>query len=332
MASASAALAPAPAPRRVAASRAARRARFRARAAETTSATTTEARAAPPASDDRGAADDASDDITSDDITACLPRADPAPPAAVSAFLARPGRHATFSASRVGAVDVREVPGERTLREYLSLPASEYNTLDGERVERVGEDTFVCQLGALDFLGFVLKPVLTAKVEVMPDGGGSVVRVIHAEVRGSPLVETANDMFEIDSVNRVGWRRKPTSPPGGAVRTTAHDEEEEAETPREGSSDESSVSEHSSVFELCSETRVAVHLIVPRWFPFTVRATERTGNFVVSQVVAQVVPRFLGKLREDYEGWAKGDDCREAACEGSGLFDVDVDGGEVKEA
>ena len=226
----------------------------------------------------------------------------------------------------MGAVDVREVPGERTLREYLSLPASEYNTLDGERVERVGEDTFVCQLGALDFLGFVLKPVLTAKVEVMPDGGGSVVRVIHAEVRGSPLVETANDMFEIDSVNRVGWRRKPTTSPGRAVRTTARDEEEEAETPREGSSDES------SVFELCSETRVAVHLIVPRWFPFTVRATERTGNFVVSQVVAQVVPRFLGKLREDYEGWAKGDDCREAACEGSGLFDVDVDGGEVKEA
>ena len=316
MASASAALAPAPAPRRVAASRAARRARFRARAAETTSATTTEARAAPPASDDRGAADDASDDITSDDITACLPRADPAPPAAVSAFLARPGRHATFSAQRVGAVDVREVSGERTLREYLSLPASEYNTLDGERVERVGEDTFVCQLGALDFLGFVLKPVLTAKVEVMPDGGGSVVRVIHAEVRGSPLVETANDMFEIDSVNRVGWRRKPT----------AHDVEEAAETVLEGSSDAA------GVFELCSETRVAVHLIVPRWFPFTVRATERTGNFVVSQVVAQVVPRFLGKLREDYEGWAKGDDCREAACEGSGLFDVDVDGGEVKEA
>ena len=125
MASASAALAPAPAPRRVAASRAARRARFRARAAETTSATTTDARAVPPASDDRGAAfDDASHDA-SDDITACLPRADPAPPAAVSAFLARPGRHATFSAQRVGAVDVRENPGERTLREYLSLPASE---------------------------------------------------------------------------------------------------------------------------------------------------------------------------------------------------------------
>jgi hypothetical protein len=285
--------------------------------------TTTDARAAPPASDDR-AASPAADDDASDDITACLPRADPAPPAAVSAFLARPGRHATFSAARVGAVDVREVPGERTLREYLSLPASEYNTLDGERVERVGEDTFVCQLGALDFLGFVLKPVLTAKVEVMPDGGGSVVRVIHAEVRGSPLVETANNMFEIDSVNRVGWRRKPTSP-GRAVRTTAHDEEEAAET-REGSSDAA------GVFELCSETRVAVHLIVPRWFPFTVRATERTGNFVVTQVVAQVVPRFLGKLREDYEGWAKGDDCREAACEGGGLFDVDVDGGEVKEA
>ena len=146
-----------------------------------------------------------------------------------------------------------------------------------------------------------------------------MIRVVSAEIHGSGVVESVNGMFEIDSVNRVGWRRKPTTSPGRAVRTTARDEEEEAETPREGSSDESSVSEHSSVFELCSETRVAVHLIVPRWFPFTVRATERTGNFVVSQVVAQVVPRFLGKLREDYEGWAKGDDCREAACEGSAL-------------
>ena len=171
MASASAALAPAPAPRRVAASRAARRASPRARAAGDDVRDDDGGSRGAPASDDRRADDDASDDVTSDDITACLPRADPAPPAAVSAFLARPGRHATFSASRVGAVDVREVPGERTLREYLSLPASEYNTLDGERVERVGEDTFVCQLGALDFLGFVLKPVLTAKVEVMPDGG-----------------------------------------------------------------------------------------------------------------------------------------------------------------
>jgi len=31
---------------------------------------------------------------------------------------------------------------------------------DGEKVERVGDDTFVCTLGSFDFLGFKLQPVL----------------------------------------------------------------------------------------------------------------------------------------------------------------------------
>ncbi len=66
--------------------------------------------------------------------------------------------------------EVNEVEGGRSLREYMSLPASQYSTLDGERVERVGDDTFVCTLGAFDFLGFRLQPVLTARVDVRPDG------------------------------------------------------------------------------------------------------------------------------------------------------------------
>ena len=35
---------------------------------------------------------------------------------------------------------------------------------------------------------------------------------------------------------------------------------------------------------------------------FTVKSTERTGRFVVNQVVGQVVPRFLKQLKADYEG------------------------------
>jgi len=68
-----------------------------------------------------------------------------------------------------------------------------------------------------------------------------------------------------------------------------------------------------------------VYLLVPNWFPFTVKATERTGNFVVGQVVKQVVPRFLKQLKEDYYVWSKGDDSREATSAGV-LFDVDVEG------
>ena len=41
-------------------------------------------------------------------------------PAAVEAFLKRKGRHAKFSAANGGSVDVSEVPGGRTLMEYMS--------------------------------------------------------------------------------------------------------------------------------------------------------------------------------------------------------------------
>lgn len=122
---------------------------------------------------------------------------------------------------------------------------------------------------------------------------GCVIRVVAAEIHGSGLVETVNDMFEIDSVNRVGWTDRCDVGPTGEGRC-----------------------------EIASETKVTVYLLVPSWFPFTVKATERTGNFVVGQVVKQVVPRFLAQLKSDYATWAAGDDSREA--KGADLFDVDI--------
>ena len=239
---------------------------------------------------------------------ACLPAASTAPSAAVAAFLEREGRHAKFQGTMQGAVRLSERADarrrDRGVRDYMALPASQYNTLDGETVTRKGDDVFVCELSALDFLGFEVKPVLTAKVDVQPNGRGTVIRVESAELKGSSLVERADDLFEIDSVNRVGWRYVPA----------------ENETEARGRSDP----EPSRPCELLSETVVTVHLLVPSWFPFTVRATERTGNFVVRQVVKQVVPRFLKQLKDDYDVWATGDDCRDATCAGN-LFDVDME-------
>ncbi len=236
---------------------------------------------------------------------ACLPAASAAPPAAVAAFLEREGRHATFRGSMTGAVRLSERADAkrrgRGVREYMALPASQYNTLDGETVTRMGDDVFVCELGKLDFLGFAIAPVLTAKVDVQPGGRGTVIRVESATLRGSPLVERADDLFEIDSVNRVGWRY-------------LYGEDEETDD---------DVSD-ARACEIASETNVNVYLLVPSWFPFTVRATERTGNFVVRQVVKQVVPRFLKQLKNDYDVWATGDDCRDATCAGN-LFDVDME-------
>ena len=236
---------------------------------------------------------------------ACLPAASAAPPAAVAAFLEREGRHATFRGSMTGAVRLSERADAkrrgRGVREYMALPASQYNTLDGETVTRMGDDVFVCELGKLDFLGFAIAPVLTAKVDVQPGGRGTVIRVESATLRGSRLVERADDLFEIDSVNRVGWRY-------------LYGEDEETDD---------DVSD-ARACEIASETNVNVYLLVPSWFPFTVRATERTGNFVVRQVVKQVVPRFLKQLKNDYDVWATGDDCRDATCAGN-LFDVDME-------
>jgi len=218
-------------------------------------------------------------------------------------FLSRKGRHATFEATRKSARRVHQRVAGRTVREYMSLPASQYSTLDGESVERVDEDTFKVELSEFNFLGFRLKPRLRARVHVRDDGSGCEVRVEDMELSGSGVVESASDSFEIVSVNNVTWRD---------IELEALTEVERAVVDSEGG----------EFKEMMSETRVSVYLIVPGWFPFTVKSTERTGRFVVNQVVNQVVPKFLTQLTEDYRRWSRGDDSRAAT--GGGMFDCEV--------
>lgn len=94
---------------------------------------------------------------------------------------------------------------------WRALPASQYSTLDGEKVERIGDDTFVCTLGSFEFFGFRLQPILTAQVDVKPGGAGCVIKVVSAEMHGSGLVENINDMFEIDSVAGL-YKLNPVDP------------------------------------------------------------------------------------------------------------------------
>lgn len=220
-------------------------------------------------------------------------------------FLRKPGRHAAFEATKTATRRVRERDDGRAVREYMALPASEYSTLDGESVERVSEDTFRVELSELSFLGFTLRPTLTARVRVREDGSGCEVRVEEMELSGSGIVESASEAFEIVSVNNVTWSDVP----------------KEALNAEELEVLEASGGEFK---DFHSETRVSVYLIIPGWFPFTIKSTERTGRFVVSQVVGQVVPRFLDQLAEDYRMWSSGDDSRTAT--GGGMFECKVDG------
>lgn len=228
----------------------------------------------------------------------------------LAVFLSKKGRHASFEATRRAVKRVHESANGRAVREYMALPASQYSTLDGESVERVADDTFKVELSELAFLGLTLKPKLTAKVVVREDGSGCEVRVEDMELTGSGVVENASDAFEIVSLNNVTWR----------------DVEYESLGAKEREVLETCGGEYK---EFMSETSVSVYIIVPGWFPFTVKATERTGRFVVKQVVGQVVPRFLNQLAEDYRTWSSGDDSRAAT--GDGMFECYVPECEVSE-
>ena len=228
----------------------------------------------------------------------------------LAVFLSKKGRHASFEATRRAVKRVHESANGQAVREYMALPASQYSTLDGESVERVADDTFKVELSELAFLGLTLKPKLTAKVVVREDGSGCEVRVEDMELTGSGVVENASDAFEIVSVNNVTWR----------------DVEYESLGAKEREVLETCGGEYK---EFMSETSVSVYIIVPGWFPFTVKATERTGRFVVKQVVGQVVPRFLNQLAEDYRTWSSGDDSRAAT--GDGMFECYVPECEVSE-
>ena len=68
----------------------------------------------------------------------------------------------------------------------MQLPASQYSVLDAKKIERLDDDTFVCYVGGLNFLGFVVEPVL--KVSVIVQERGPVVRLLDTKVTPSSLI------------------------------------------------------------------------------------------------------------------------------------------------
>eukprot|EP00959_Pyramimonas_sp_CCMP1952_P290444 6074844-Pyramimonas_sp.AAC.1 len=139
------------------------------------------------------------------------------------------------------AVVAFQTEGTRSLRDYMSLPPSEYSVLDADKITRIDEKHFRscstllcsivqaaasishatllrfivqaaasiahasaekigcffgrCELSSINFLGTMVSPVLTAEVNVKPNGEGTVIRVVDAEVLGSGLAEKANNSF-----------------------------------------------------------------------------------------------------------------------------------------
>ena len=62
----------------------------------------------------------------------------------------------------------------------MRLPASQYSVLDAKKIERIDDDIFMCYVGGLNFLGFVVNPVL--KVSVIVHDRGPVVKLLETKV------------------------------------------------------------------------------------------------------------------------------------------------------
>ncbi|KAA6427645.1 MAG: (RAP Annotation release2) Galactose-binding like domain containing [Trebouxia sp. A1-2] len=164
---------------------------------------------------------------------------------------------------------------QKPLADYMRLPASQYSVLDAKKIERLDDDTFICYVGGLNFLGFVVEPVLT--VSVIVQDRGPVVKLLDTKLQGSKTIMAANDRFGATMTNTVTW---------------------------EGD-------EGSEVKQLCSETSIQVALEVPRWARvMPTSAIESTGSRVMQTVLNSAVPKFLKQLQKDYDLWAAGDDSR----------------------
>uniref|UniRef100_A0A7N0UDL7 Uncharacterized protein n=1 Tax=Kalanchoe fedtschenkoi TaxID=63787 RepID=A0A7N0UDL7_KALFE len=182
---------------------------------------------------------------------------------------------ARFVARRVESVTVKQL--ERPLMEYMSLPASQYSVLDGERIERVDDNTFRCYVYTFKFFAFEICPVLLVRVEEQTNG--CCIKLLSCKLRGSPIVVAQNDKFEASMVNQISCSSIP-----GNLREQ----------------------------KLTSDTVIEVNIDIPFAFrAIPVEAIESTGTQVLDQILKLMLPRFMAQLVKDYQAWASGDTSRQ---------------------
>ncbi|XP_059628384.1 uncharacterized protein LOC132271123 isoform X2 [Cornus florida] len=184
---------------------------------------------------------------------------------------------ARFIGRRSESVSVRQQL-ERPLREYMSLPASQYSVLDAERIERVDDNTFRCYVYRLKFFAFEVCPVLLVRVEEQPNG--CCINLLSCKLEGSPIVVAQNEKFDASMVNIISCNTNRSN---------------------------------SLTQQLTSDAVIEVSIEVPFAFrAIPVQAIESTGTQVLEQVLRIMLPRFMAQLVKDYQAWASGDTSRQA--------------------
>ncbi|CAK7325360.1 unnamed protein product [Dovyalis caffra] len=182
---------------------------------------------------------------------------------------------AKFVARRRESVSVRQLG--RPLREYMSLPASQYSVLDAERIERVDDNTFRCDVYRFKFFAFEVCPVLLVRVEEQPNG--CCIKLLSCKLEGSPIVVAQNEKFDASMVNQISCDSNPSN---------------------------------STIQRLTSDAVIEVSIEVPFAFrAIPVEAIESTGTQILQQILGLMLPRFMAQLVKDYQAWASGDTSRQ---------------------
>ncbi|XP_057979014.1 uncharacterized protein LOC131165342 isoform X4 [Malania oleifera] len=182
---------------------------------------------------------------------------------------------ARFIARRRESVLIQQL--QRSLSEYVSLPASQYSVLDAERIERVDDNTFRCYVYRFVFFALEVCPVLLVRVEQEPNGCS--IKLLSCKLEGSPVVVAQNKKFDASMVNQISCS-------GGQSNSRAQ--------------------------QLTSDAVIEVSIDIPLAFrAFPVQMIESTGTQVLEQILRVMLPRFMAQLVKDYKAWASGDTSRQ---------------------
>ena len=196
------------------------------------------------------------------------------------------GPRIVFKAQKHHNVRIEELPGHRTLLEYLALPAEQYSVLDAGTIfkkdtQGAKNNEFTCVVEPVTFLGNTLEATIDAEVDVSPyPEGKSIIRVVGCTLDGSRLAKFANGSFDVNCTN--------------VVRALRQDFKDEKDVP-----------------VLQVDCNLEISALVPRegrWLPK--RLVGKSGSMVMQQLLNVLVPKFVVQLAADYDRWGAGDDSR----------------------
>jgi hypothetical protein len=185
------------------------------------------------------------------------------------------GRRVEWKAFAKSSVRVKET--QRSVEEYMRLPATEYSVLSADQVQRLSDTSFKFNFPALNFFGNTIQPILYVDVDVQTGFNRSEIVVRRAETVGSEAAALVNGSFTINATNLVY-----------------------AATDSKGRK------------TLNSETSLFIDVLVPPSSKVPHKVIQSTGNFLMQSSLNIIVPTFTRVLSSDFARWSAGNDSRTA--------------------